>query len=880
MNKPKKKTHPPRWAVRLLTWYCRPSLLEDLQGDLNEYFDRNLKAKGPARARLIYILDVLKFFRSYTVRKPEFFNLLIHWIMIGSYIKTSSRSIVRNKLFSAINIIGLAVSMSVGLLMIAFVTDLLSYDDFHEKKDRIYRVITVEKRQENPTTTLASSSVRAGKSIQESVTGVEQVTLLRRGFGGDATVGESVIPISGLWADASFFKIFDFPMLQGNPATALKEPFSLVVTETAARKLFGDVNALGRSIKLDTTNYSVTGVIKDLPKLSHMRFEVLTSFSAAELTRPIVDGDGDFMSWENIYSNYTYLMLPENGDPENVQASLDKLCAAENAKLHNRNIMLELQPLKAITLRANIHNPIGPGINQIALWILGGLALVVILSACFNYTNLSIARSLRRSREVGIRKVMGALKTHVLGQFIAEAMIISLLSLLFSFLLFLVLRTQFLSLAPHLQNLLSLELSPKLIFWFIVLAMVVGLVAGILPALFFSRINAIQVLKDVSSIKIFRRVNMRKALIMVQYVFSLIFIATTIIGYNQYKSFLSFDLGFKTENILNIRLQGNKSNLLAKELAELPVVNGISTSTLVTSLGSIHGMQIKYNNANDSAGVWLNFVDENYLPLHEHKLLAGRNFKAITRGAKESKVIVNEQVLKRFGIGQKDPAKALGEQIFISKDEKLTIIGVVKDFHYGTLEDTIEPMMFRYSSDQTLGYVNVKISSADLPGAMADIEKAWRKIDNVHPLDAKFYDDQIEEAYNQFSVMVKVIGFLAFLAVCIASMGLFGMVVFTTETRLKEISIRKVLGASEGKLIYLLGKGFIILLVLSALVALPATYFLFDKVILINFPYHQPIGFTDLLISFLSVMVIAVLMIGSQTLKAARSNPAQVLKNE
>jgi putative ABC transport system permease protein len=237
MNKPNKKTHPPRWAVRLLTWYCKPSLLEDLQGDLNEYFDRNLKAKGPARARLIYILDVLKFFRSYTVRKPEFFNLLIHWIMIGSYIKTSSRSIVRNKLFSAINIIGLAVSMSVGLLMIAFVTDLLSYDDFHEKKDRIYRVITLDQHQENPPGTLASSSVKAGKSIQESVTGVEQVTLLRRNFGGDATVGESVIPISGLWADASFFKIFDFPMLQGNPSTALKEPYSLVLTESTARKL-------------------------------------------------------------------------------------------------------------------------------------------------------------------------------------------------------------------------------------------------------------------------------------------------------------------------------------------------------------------------------------------------------------------------------------------------------------------------------------------------------------------------------------------------------------------------------------------------------------------------------------------------------------------
>jgi ABC-type antimicrobial peptide transport system permease subunit len=876
MNKPNKKTHPPRWAVQLLTWYCRPSLLEDLQGDLNEYFDRNLKAKGATRARLIYVLDVIKFFRSYTIRKPEFINLLIHWIMIGSYIKTSSRSIVRNKLFSAINIIGLAISMSVGLLMIAFITDLLSYDDFQAKKDRIYRVITVDQRNENPPMTLACSSVRTGKSIQESVTGVEQVTLLRRNFGGDATVGETVIPLNGLWADASFFTVFDFPMLQGDPATALKEPYSLVLTEKAAKKLFGDVNALGRSVKLDTVNYSVTGIVKDLPKLSHMRFEALASFAGVELAKP--NQDGDFMSWENIYSNYTYLMLPENGNAQNVQASLDKLSAAENAKLQNRKITLELQPLKDITLRANIANPIGPGINKIALWILGGLALVVILSACFNYTNLSIARSLRRSREVGIRKVMGALKGHVLGQFIAEAMIISLLSLLFSFLLFLALRTQFLSLAPQLQDLLSLELSPKLIFWFVVMAMTVGLVAGFLPALFFSRINAIQVLKDASSLKVFRHVNMRKALIVVQYVFSLIFITTTIIGYNQYKSFLSFDLGFKTENILNIKLQGNKSNLVIKELEELPSVKGISTSRVVTSIGNIYGMQVKYNN--DSAGVWLNVVNEQHLPLHEHKFLAGKNFNAKSPEAEESEVIVNEQILKRFSIGQKDPVKALGEVLLTSDRKKLTIVGVIKDFHYGTLEDKIEPMIFRYSSEETFGQVNVKIASTDLPGTMGDIEKAWKKIDKVHPLDAMFYDDQLEQAYKQFSVMVKVIGFLAFLAVCIASMGLFGMVVFTTETRLKEISIRKVLGASEGRLVYLLSKGFIILLVLSALVALPATYLFFDKVVLTKFAYHQPIGLTELLISFLCVAVIAFVMIASQTLKAARNNPAQVLKNE
>ncbi len=866
------KTSPPKWADQLLAWYCRPDLLEDLQGDLNEYFERNIKSKGARRARLIYIIDVFKFFRLYSVRKPKFINLLINWIMIRSYIKTSGRSIVRNKLFSAINIIGLAVSMSVGLVMIAFISNLMSYDNFHEKKDRIYRVITT-----NNTMDLASTSVKAGKSIQETISGVEELTLLRRGFGGDVTIGQTNLPIGGLWADESFFNVFTFPMLSGDPATALKEPYSLVLTEQSAKKIFGVTDVLGKSVKFDTSNYVVTGVLKDIPKQSHLRFEALASFSTVELQKP--DTDGGFMSWGSVYMNHVYVVLPENSNPQLVQANLDKLSAAENAGIDNSKITLSLQPLKDIVLGKKLVNQIGPIVNSSAIWILGGLAFIVILSACFNYTNLSIARSLRRSREVGIRKVIGAQKSHVLGQFITESVIISLIALTFSFLLFLLLRTQFLSLHQFLESLTSLELTPRIIFCFIALAFVVGITAGFLPALFFSRINAIRVLKDVSSLQLFRHVNMRKVLIVVQYVFSLIFITTTVIGYKQYKSFLTFDLGFATENILNINLQGNKADLLKKESLELPEVSGVSQSLIVMSLGNLYSGQMKYKKIDDSVSVWLNFIDEHYLPLHKYTLLAGKNFTSKHENAEESEAIVNEQILKRFDIGEQDPIKALGEEITID-GKKLTIVGVVKDFHYETLEDNIEPAVFRYFTNRTYGYINAKVSTNDWPAAFASIEKAWQKVDKIHALDAKFYDDQIEQAYSPFSMMIKVIGFLAFLTVCIASMGLFGMVVFTTETRLKEISVRKVLGASEGKLIYLLSKGFLILLAVAALIALPATYFFFDKVVLANFAYHQPIGLSELFSGVLIVMILAFLMIGSQTLKVARSNPAEVLKNE
>jgi putative ABC transport system permease protein len=875
--KQQKPIEPPRWATRLLEWYCRPELLEDLQGDLNEYYERNLDAKGSRKARMIYILDVFKFFRTYTIRKPKFVNLLIEWIMIGSYIKTSGRNIVRNRLFSTINIVGLAVSMSVGLLVIAFISDLVSYDDFHANKEKIFRVVTSDVHKGQSPVNLASTSVRAGKQIKETIPGIEALTIMRRDFRGEAMIGDAPIPVSGLWADQSFFQVFTFPLLQGDPATALKEPYSLVLTEKAAIKLFGDSKALGKSLKLDTSNYVVTGVMKDIPKLSHLRFEAIGSFATIELLRP--QTDGDLYDWQSIYMDYVYVLTNDNTSPNVVQAGIDKLCKAENAAIENREIGLSLQPLKDISIGPKLHNQIGPVMLPLVVWILGGLAAVIILSACFNYTNLSVARALRRSREVGIRKVVGAKRFQVWSQFIVESIIIAVIALAFSFLLFWILKFQFVSLAPFIENLVTLDITAELIVYFVVLAVSVGLVAGFIPALFFSKINAVKVLKDVSSIQLFRRVNLRKGLIVVQYVFSLIFITTTIVGFKQYKSFLNFDLGFSTENILNISLNGVKSEQLAKHLSEIPEVTGISRSLIVTSLGSNYGGQVKHKASNDSTSVYMNLVDENYLPLHDHKLIAGRNFASRAENAQEDEVIVNEQLLKRFGLDKKGADRAIGEVItFDGKD--LTIIGVVKDFHYETVEDPIEPMVIRYLHHGNYGYINVKITSKDLPATMTRIESAWKKLDNIHTMHAEFYDDQIETAYSQFLVMIKVIGFLGFLAICISSMGLFGMVVFTTETKIREISIRKVLGASEGGLVLLLSRGFFALLSLAILIALPATYFFFDKVILSNFVYHQPIGWTELFIGAGGVLVFAGFIIAFQTWNIARTNPANVLKSE
>jgi len=796
--------------------------------------------------------------------------------MFKNYLKIAWRNITRSKLFTTINVFGLAISMSVGLLMITFISDLWSYDDFHENKNNIYRVITHNEDANGRLMTLASSSVKAGQKIKETVSGIDELTLIRNGFGGDAEIGENKVPLGGLWADNSFLNIFTFPLLKGDSNSALQEPYSLVLTEKSAKKLFGKTDAVGKTVKFDTLNYTVTGVMKDIPKLSHLNFEALVSFTTVELQKP--SDDGDFFGWGNFYSNYTYVALPKNRDLGILQSRIDQLCATENAGIKNQKITLSLQPLDEISTGNTLVNEIGPHLDAIAIWVMIALTFIVLLSACFNYTNLSIARGLKRTREVGIRKVIGAKKGQILVQFITESVVIALISLAFSFVLLLFLKDQFLLLSPKIGDLVSLEISPNLVFAFIVLALFIGLFAGLLPALFFSKTKPLAILKGFSSIRLFQKVGLRKGMIVVQYVFALIFITTTIIGYNQYKSFLAYDLGFSTENILNIKLQGNKPGVFVESLSEIPTISEISQSTIITSLGNIYGTQLKYKNPNDSVMARQNVVDEEYLPMHGHEFLAGNNFRKKSESAVENEVIVNEKMLKRFNIGDNDPQQALGETVTVEGKE-LTIIGVLKDFHYEKPMQAIEPVILRYSVNPG-NYINAKITSNDWPATLASIEEAWKEIDDIHPMEATFYKDQIEYSYSPFSIMIKVIGFLAFLAICISSLGLLGMVVFTTETRIREISIRKVLGAAEGNLIYLLGKSFFVLLLLSAVIALPVTYLLFDKVILTNFAYHQPIGAVDLFAGFLGVLGIAVLMIGSQTLMAARTNPARILRDE
>lgn len=608
-----------------------------------------------------------------------------------------------------------------------------------------------------------------------------------------------------------------------------------------------------------------------------MRFEMLGSLSTREVTDP---PSNHTMEWDNVWGTWVYVLMPPQHDLASFQQSLNALSEREDKTVKNTHIELAAQPLTKIMFGNGLGNEIGPTMGTTLIWVFSGLSFVVILSACFNYTNLSIARSLRRSREVGVRKVMGAFKSQVVTQFVVEAVIISLAALTFAILLFIFIKPHFIAIGPGLGDILHLTLSPMLVLLFVLFAITIGVLAGIFPSLFFAKMNAVSVLKNSGGVRIFKKMTMRKVLIVFQYSLSLMLIMGTLILYKQYKHFLNYDLGFSTENILNIRLQGNKADLLKKSLGELPEVERISESKLITSIGAYWSTNMRNpNNPEDSVTVWFNSIDENYLPLHEHTLVAGQNFTSKADSVAESEVIVNEYVLQRFELARQNPADALGQVVKIDGKD-MRIIGVLKNFEYGRANNNNNrEVILRYTTEEP-SYLNVKIHSTDLLATYAKIESIWKKADSVHPLDAKFYDEQIQDAFRGFSASMKIAGTIAFLAICIASMGLLGMVVFTTETKLKEVSIRKVLGASEGRLLLLLGKGFIILIGVASLIALPLTYLFFEQILFPTIANHAPIGLVEMLAGVVAVVVMALIMITSQTLKAAKANPAEVLKAE
>lgn len=809
--------------------------------------------------------------------------------MIYNYLKTALRSLLRHRFFSFINIFGLAVAMSICMVMIMLVADQMSYDRYNTNAHRIYRVTTIDVDEKGNVMwgnqTNSACSMPVAPELLEHYTGVEKAVRLRRGFGNTWIEFENHnvnIPLSGFFADAGVLEFFQYELQFGDAATALKDPFTVVLTRKAANKLFKEENPMGQTLKVgDLGLYTVTGVLKETDNKSHIVFEGLASMASAKSLeesgklRKISD------SWSDYWASWTYIMAEERKSEQDMQQHLDKVYdqyIGPNTTPGFYRMKLGLQHLLTITPGNILNNSIGPQLPWEVVYFLGGLALVILLTSCFNFTNLSIARSLTRAREIGVRKVSGATRWQVFTQFISESVVVAFVSLALAIMLLFLLKPMVLELSFAQLFRWDLYNGTSVYAVFVVFALVVGIFAGFFPAVVLSGFQPIKVLKNLSNMKLFSRMGMRKALLVSQFTLSLFFILTVLVMYNQLKLFTHQEHGFNMKNNILLKLNNTPFQPLKTELQKYNNLAETSAVSHVPAAGTSYGCGIKKKAEDEGvidAGYFL--VDEDYAANMQLKLLAGAFFKTEHGASNENFVVINEAAAKRMNY--KITQEAIGETLIFANDSTIkTIVGVVANYNHHDLTREISPVVLLYKPE-SFNLLQVSYVGS-YESACASIEKAWATVNPGLKVDYTLVESEINKYYEMvFGDLVSVLGAVSFLAILISCLGLLGMATYATETRIKEISIRKVLGSSNVALVLLLSKGFVVMLGLSIVIGMPLSYFV-NNLWLEQIAYRTHIGVGTASISILVLIFFGALTVGSQTLRAAYMNPVNNLKSE
>lgn len=803
--------------------------------------------------------------------------------MLLNYLKIAIRNLLKYKSFSFINIFGLSFSMSVCLLIITIITDQMSHDSFHENKDRIYRVITdvQEKAGAGGRFLYASTAMPVAGALKNDYTGVEEAVRITKSLRGDGKVEEKIIFVKGIFADQSFLEVFNFKLKDGNPTTALKDPYSVILSEKTAHKFFGVSNPVGETIEIgDKGVYTVTGVIKDTPAKSHITFDLIGSASTITILEKenIIQYNKVVGEWGNPYATYVYILLEEGVNPEIINNNLLEISDQHVDASEKHISKFQLQKLSSITPSPVMNNMFSQTLPVEVVLFMGLLALIVMLSACFNYTNLSISRALTRAKEVGIRKVSGARRGQVVTQFLSESVLFSMISLAFSILIYQYLLSAFNKMHIAREISLNFEANLSTYFWFVGFSIVVGVLAGLTPAIFLSAFKPIKVLKNFSGIKLFSRLTLRKSLIVAQFTISLFFIITAIIISKQSGLLINSEYGFTKENIINIKLQDAKADQYLNEIAQRTDVIQASACSHIPVTGQHYGDRVRRKVEDEETRIRYFYVDQNYIDNLDLTLIAGNTFPENASRDNEQFIILNEEAIKALEFDHVN--EAIGENILLGESDStiVQIIGAVKNYNYGMLMMDIGPMALRYKPT-SFRYVNVKIKGDDIEATLAGLEKEWKKLDQAHAFDYQFFDEQVENTYGFVKDLRGIISITAILAIIIASLGLLGMAIYNAESRVKEVGIRKVMGAEVSTIIIHLSKGFLLLIGLSIIIATPMAYFA-NNLWLQEIANRITVGPGILSTGILILLGLGVVTIGSQSVRAAFANPADSLRDE
>ncbi|GAB3995493.1 ABC transporter permease [Spirosoma daeguense] len=864
---------PPKLADQLLRLFCAPHRLEEVQGDLQEEFAYQVRRVGKRRANWRYWWDVLGFLQPRFVKNQQTDTYsktyLISPIMIRSYFRTAWRNLLKNRFYSLINITGLTAGLAVGILILLWVQDELSFDRFHRQSTNIYRLEnwagTGSSRQ-IWTSTVAPIAEMGKKELPE----IKEATRLSYNYMyslfkyKDKTFNEE----NTTFADPTLFSMFDFPLIQGNPANPFPDNHSVVLTETTAKRFFGTENPIGKVLTSSNNNsFKVSGVIRDFPKNSSIRRDMILPISLMfdGMYKDKTDGlnrHNDFHSF-----NYdTYFVLQPGAS---IVTLTDKLRTIHlRNKPDDTDLTYLLQPLTDM----HLYKADGSegGIETVRMFSI--IALLILVIACINYVNLSTARALLRSKEVSMRKIVGAAKSQLFMQFLIETTLLFSLAATLAFGLMYVLLPAYNQLT---QKELILDFTDYRLWRLIGLTIAGTLAASsIYPALLLSSFEPLKALKGKVSAR-FSEAMFRKALVVTQFAVSVILIASTFIISNQLNYIQSKELGYDKTHVFGFFMRDDMSkhyDAVKTELMSKPGVADVTrASSNIVQIGAQTGDN-EWDGKEKGETMFIRpiSIDKDFIPFFKIKLLQGANFAGTPSDSLH--FILNETAVKRARI--KDP---IGKSFRLWKD-KGTIVGVVKDFHFESMRQKIEPAVFYYRPSQMYA-MYVKTTGQDAQQAVAATQRSFKQYNPDFPFDYAFLDESFNRLYKSEQQTGQLFNLFAGIAILISCLGLFGLATYTAQVRTREIGVRKVLGASVTGIIELLAKDFIKLVLISIVIATPIAWYAMS-LWLSDFAYRTDVQWWVFLLAGFVALVIALLTVSFQSIKAALMNPVKSLRSE
>jgi len=794
--------------------------------------------------------------------------------MIQNYLKTAFRNLWRTKAFSVINIVGLSVALACCMLILLYTMDEVSYDRFNNNADNIYRLVVNQIDPSGQMSKMASTGAMPGPAFKRQIPEVEDFVRVE---GGNFTVkrGNDVFTEDALYVDSNFFSVFTAPLKAGNYKNALSGDNTIVISEDLAKKYFGDQNAVGKVLEMkdDTTfkPYKITAVIKRSPQNSSIKIKMLLPFKAS--------GAYKDNQWLNFYLNTFFTVKPGANIKrvEKKMAVVYKNEASAQIKEMSQKYGLQgktqyaLQPLLAMHTSTDwpADNGLADNSNPMYSYILTGIALFILLIACINFVNLTIARSLKRAKEIGIRKVVGGERGQLIMQFLGESYILSFIAFLLAILLVQLALPVFNELANKALA-FSYLLSFKLVISYIGIFLLTGVLAGFYPALVLSGFNPVQSLYNRQHYA--GKNYLAKGLVILQFTLATFFIIATITIYSQFDYLMHFKLGYNDKDVVSIKAFNIDKKLLPTFKQEL--LSNPNIKMVTADQGGRWGTIAKINNGQQTE-FDIKHIDEDYLPLFEVPIVKGRNFSKDMISDSANSILVNETFAKQAG--WKNPIGQVVDFFYMKK--KYTVIGVFKDYHFLDLTQKISPEMLRMKPGDPYGNIFVKISGQNKQASLSYIEKTFRQLFPFRPYEYSFKDAEVAQQYDKEAKWKQIVTFSAALTIFISCIGLFGLATLSAERRKKEIGIRKVLGASVEGIVGKLSADFLKLVVISAVVASPAAWWAMNKW-LENYPYRITVNAWLFLFAAMLVLVVALFTVCFHSIKAAVANPVDSLRSE